>query len=210
MCGRFAFISESNEILSGLTDKANQRLAREWEYDDHELFVDPQQIKTGEVSPTNTILTLISDGVENVGAFGTRWGIETNFGGKKGQLINARSETVLDKVTFKNLFLRQRCVIPTTGFYEWQHLNGIAKKGEKFYFTVSKIEPLYLAGLFKRADGINLSVIMTTAPNASMIDVHDRMPLIIPQNLIRDWLNDETFARDYLSAKMPLLTKEPA
>lgn len=204
MCGRFVFNPFNNEMLSTLVEKANTRLMSEWQIEEHEQYIEPDKVATGEVFPSNTILTLIGDSTtNNVGAFGTNWGIQS-----KSLIINARSETVQEKNTFKSLFSHYRCVIPTTGFYEWQHLEGNGKKGEKYYLGLGQDEPLYFAGLYRIQNKARQSVIITTSANDSMKDIHDRMPLIIEANNIRSWLFDERFASSYLEAMMPNLTKE--
>lgn len=204
MCGRFVFNPYGNEILSSLVKKANARLMSDWQNEDHEQTIEPDKITTGEVFPTNTILTLIGDkSTKNVGAFGTEWGIHA-----KSLIINARSETIQERYTFKSLFSSYRCIIPTTGFYEWQHLEDKKKKGDKFYLGFGEDEPLFLAGLYKPQANSKESVIITTASNESMKDIHDRMPVIIDAKNIRDWLFDEQFANSYLQANMPNLARQ--
>ncbi len=68
---------------------------------------------------------------------------------------------------------------------------------------------MYVAGFYrihKTGAGFDTeSIIMTTKPNKSVRSIHDRMPLIIPENLIKPWVSDLEFARNYLSEKMPEL-----
>ncbi|MCT0016563.1 hypothetical protein EFE32_06860 [Lactococcus lactis subsp. lactis] len=204
MCGRFALNPYGNEMLSKLVDKANARLMSDWQAGEHEQYIDSNKVTTGEVFPTNTILTLIRDrSTKNVGAFGTDWGIQA-----KSLIINARSETIKERYTFKALFPNYRCVIPTTGFYEWQHLDDKKKKGNKFYLGFGEDEPLFLAGLYKAQNKSKQSVILTTKSNESMKDIHERMPLILEAKNIRNWLFDEGFAYDYLQANMPNLARQ--
>ncbi|PCR99113.1 SOS response-associated peptidase [Lactococcus fujiensis] len=204
MCGRFLFESGSNKTLSALTEKANARLQSEIEksyaFEEHEQEINRQRIKEGEVFPSDLILTLIGDGQSKVGAFGSQWGLNG-----RSLIINARGETLMKKKTFAPLFDKQRCVIPTSGFYEWQHQTSSKKSKDKYFFTVDESEPLYLAGLYQRQPNGLRSVIITREANESMLDFHHRMPLILRQDELRPWLFDKTFALEAVQEKMPLL-----
>ncbi|MGC6770341.1 SOS response-associated peptidase family protein [Enterococcus sp. LJL51] len=90
-------------------------------------------------------------------------------------------------------------MFPTSGFYEW---NG---QKEKFLFTEGGSELLYLAGSYKKFDDGQRSIILTTAANDSVEQIHKRMPVIIEKKAIDAWLSDEEFAEDYLKKEMPKL-----
>lgn len=155
-------------------------------------------ISTGEVYPTNYILTLGANKVNQVSPGVTKWGFQ---GYKNGQLfINARSETVEEKPTFSKSFLEMRCVIPANGFYEWD------SSKQKYLFT-GKSEVIYLAGLYrmrKTSDGIVAeSAILTTEPNSSVEFIHNRMPVIVGKDQINDWILDIEFARNHIKTEMP-------
>ena len=112
-----------------------------------------------------------------------KWGIP---GFQQGQLlINARSETVTDKRIFKEGILRRRIVIPAAGFYEWN-----ANK-EKNIFTRKDRRAVFMAGFSDKGEDGDRFVILTTAANASMKAVHDRMPVILEEQDIPTWLLDE-------------------
>ena len=99
-----------------------------------------------------------------------RWGL-------RGKFINLRAETVLAR--FKT---SGRCLVPASGFYEWQARAG---RKQPYYFTPAH-EPLFgFAALWER-DACSL---ITTEPNAVMRNIHDRMPLIVPKDRYREWLN---------------------
>lgn len=99
---------------------------------------------------------------------------------KKSLIINARAETVLGRKMFKDSVTSRRCVIPTSGFYEWD------KDKTKIAFMHQSAPVLYLAGFWKD----DRFVILTTAPNASISDVHNRMPLTLEKEEIANWLFD--------------------
>lgn len=128
-----------------------------------------------------------------------RWGFP---GRAKGQLIiNARSETALEKKTFEDSVRNRRCVIPARSFYEWD------RDRNRAVFTLEKSRTIFLAGFYKMFELENRFIILTTAANESMIMTHPRMPLMIGENDIKDWIFDDTAVRDFLDASMPQLTK---
>lgn len=125
---------------------------------------------------------------------------------KKELIINARSETVAQKPTFKQAMLHRRCVVPSTGFYEWSH----DSQKKKYKFNLPEQENLYMAGIWNEYEGEKLFVILTTAANQSMAPIHNRMPLILPKELIRSWINDTELALSLLAQIPPELRVENA
>ena len=122
--------------------------------------------------------------------------------GRDGKLvINARAETAPERPMFQRGFAECRCVIPTTGFYEYD-------SSRRKYFFGSPGKPLYLAGLSDEMDGVNRFVILTTAPNRSMADIHDRMPLVLQREQIRPWLTQPEAAAKLLKMAPPLLDRK--
>lgn len=125
---------------------------------------------------------------------------------KKELIINARSETVAQKPTFKQAMLHRRCVVPSTGFYEWSH----DSQKKKYKFNLPEQENLYMAGIWNEYEGEKHFVILTTAANQSMAPIHNRMPLILPKELIRSWINDTELALSLLAQIPPELRVENA
>jgi putative SOS response-associated peptidase YedK len=106
-------------------------------------------------------------------------------------LINARSETVLEKASFRNAMRRRRCLIPADGFYEWQ---GVPGRKQAFHIHRPDHELFAFAGLWETwmsVDGseIDSAAIVTTAANATVGRVHDRMPVVIAPENYADWLD---------------------
>ena len=89
--------------------------------------------------------------------------------------------------------------MPAAGFYEWD------KEKNKVTFFRKDKSPIYLAGFYQLSENHDSFVILTTAANESMIRVHDRMPLMIEKDKVRDWLYNNEAAKEMLSADMPLL-----
>ncbi|MNH25620.1 putative SOS response-associated peptidase YedK [compost metagenome] len=123
-----------------------------------------------------------------------RWGLVPSWakddkGGSK--MINARAESLLDKVSFKGLIRSHRCLIPADGFYEWKRQGG-GKHPLRIVLQDRKI--FSMAGLYDiwmDASGNKLSTctIITTEPNSLMADIHDRMPVILSPEAESQWLD---------------------
>lgn len=185
MCGRYLFdpltgeLDEYWKIIRNVAEKQKQ-----YEVD---------EVATGDVYPSNKVLTLGSNKNGQVVPGVTKWGFE---GFNKGQLmINARAESVEEKKTFAKAFREQRCIFPMTGFYEWSSVK------EKFLFT-NDGNTMYVAGFYRMHKNVTESIIMTTVPNKAVSSVHDRMPLIVDKKDIDKWILDLDFAREYLQRDM--------
>ena len=126
-----------------------------------------------------------------------QWGFLNPVG--KNLLINARAETAREKKTFRDSILRRRCVIPASGFYEWDH-----DRNRVEFFRDDK-SPVWLAGFYDIFEGTDRFIILTTAANASMLPVHDRMPCILERDMIDDWIHDDSRIDAFLSREMPEL-----
>ncbi len=116
------------------------------------------------------------------------WGFKEDW--SSSPIINARSESIFTKPTFKDAIRISRCVIPVSGFYEWRRPEKIP-----FYFTSDNGEPLLFAGIYKEKPAIGLSCcIVTTAANEIMAPVHHRMPVLLQRDKVMDWItqNDES------------------
>ena len=185
MCGRYLFdpmTGELDEYWQIIADVAKKQ----------EKYKE-QEIATGEVFPSNNVLTLGANKNNEVVPGITKWGFE---GFKKGQLfINARAESVEEKKTFSKHFRERRIVFPMNGFYEWD------SDKKKFLFTGNN-EVIYVAGFYRIHENVAESIIMTTEPNAAVSPIHDRMPVIIEKSDIDKWVLDLDFAREYLKRDM--------
>lgn len=137
---------------------------------------------SGEIFPTNMVPVITAP--ENYQPM--QWGF--TLPGKKQPIINARSESVFDRPMFKSAILRSRCLIPCSGFYEWD-----AKKQKYFYHSPGR-GMLLLAGIWRTERGANLPrfTILTREAVGEMADVHDRMPVIVPRELADTWLLEST------------------
>lgn len=108
------------------------------------------------------------------------------------KLINARAETIAEKPSFKQAFLRRRCLIPADGFYEWK-AEGTRK--QPYLFKMSDGKPFTFAGIWETwrdREGVEISTcaIITTTPNGLIEKYHDRMPVILEESVRWRWLDD--------------------
>lgn len=111
------------------------------------------------------------------------WAKDASIGVK---LINARSETVTEKPSFRESFKRRRLIIPADGYYEWQKTGG---RKQPYYFTMREERPFGFAGLWDKWESsegevVKTCTILTTEANERARDIHDRMPVILhPEEL---------------------------
>lgn len=113
-----------------------------------------------------------------------RWGLIPSWADdpKVGvRAFNARSETVTEKPTFREPFKRSRCLVPASHFFEWS-------EKQKIKITVQGQPLIAFAGLYDQWNGINSFTIITTEAQGRMAEIHDRMPLILPQERFEEWL----------------------
>jgi putative SOS response-associated peptidase YedK len=100
---------------------------------------------------------------------------------------------VFDSPLFRDLVTKQRCIVPISGFYEWK-TEGQRKRPFKIHLNSNGV--MSLAGIWDTwrpgtpMEGRSFSI-LTTAANRFMSDIHNRMPVILDQNVIEDWLNPE-------------------
>ncbi len=158
-------------------------------------------MSTGEIYPTNTVPIITKDGPRPA-----EWGFR-RFDGK-GHVINARSETADEKPMFKNAFHGKRggrCVIPTSGFFEWSK----DKRKIKYLFELPDEQLLYMAGLYDYIDNDLCMVVLTEPANDSVSSVHERMPVILTGDQLTLWLNETDEAKQIIEMAAPRLIKRP-
>ncbi len=179
MCGRFAQVVKHNQLKKLMDELAIKNK--------------DEQIEINyNVAPTQPVAAVVYKGEERFLTF-FRWGLIPSWSqgpSPKFPMINVRSDTILDKPTFRNALLRRRCLIPALGFYEWR------KTDKQPFFIHGRDESLlYLAGIteyWTGADGsyIQSCAIITTKANAVMQPIHDRMPVILTPDNWESWLTE--------------------
>lgn len=146
------------------------------------------------IAPTQPIAAIWETGSRREAHF-ARWGLVPGWVKDPREfplLINARTETMLEKPAFRDAMKHGRCIIPASGYFEW-HTNPDKSK-QPYYITLADGAPMALAGLYATWEGPNGEVVdsvatITVPANAQLSKVHDRMPAILRGDEIDDWLN---------------------
>ena len=192
MCGRYSLYTEEQ-------DKEIMRIIKSLDerYPGNEM-------KKGEIYPTNTAPVICRMDGEIRPELST-WGFP-RFGAAKGVIINARSESAGERPMFRKSLHGRRCAVPSTGFFEW------TQQGEKikYRFNLPDSRVLYMAGIYNEFKDENRFVILTTGANHSIADVHNRMPVILTERNVEDWITSEDFTLAYIQTVMPALRRELA
>jgi len=124
-----------------------------------------------------------------------RWGLVPNWSKDESigaKLNNARGETVSEKPSFRTAYQKRRCIVPASGYYEWQEVPGQRK--QPWYIHLKSGEPMAMGGLWEswtNADGeiIRTFCVITTGPNEVMTPIHDRMPVLLRREDWPAWLS---------------------
>lgn len=136
----------------------------------------------GEIRPNDVAPALMMvDG--RVNAVPMRWGFEHSDG---RPIINARSENASERVTFRGLVDKNRCVLPAAGYYEWRDTDHL-----RHLVTPTDAEGFYLAGLYRMDEaGLLRFVALTRAAFGEHAQIHGRMPLLVTSGAqVRQWLS---------------------
>lgn len=169
-------------------------------------FTSRYNIAPGTIIPA---IRAKSDGTRE--EVGLQWGLVPRWSkyAKSGaRLANARAEGIAAKPAFRDALRQRRCVVPASGFYEWQTIGRIK---HPWYFRFRDESPFVFAALWeswRSQDGVELETcsLITTAPNDAVQSIHDRMPVILPDEKIGEWMDD---ANDDPTKLLPLLVPVP-
>jgi putative SOS response-associated peptidase YedK len=127
------------------------------------------------------------------------WAKDTSIGNR---IINACCETVAGKPAFRRAVRQSRCIVPASGFYEWQEEGG---KKIPLYIRLKDGSPTFFAGLWElwrspRGEVVESFTILTTQANGLITSLHDRMPVILQTESTHLWLDRETTDPDSLKS----------
>lgn len=176
MCGRYSFILEDEMIRErfGVTVRSAIYKARY------------------NCAPTQKLAVISNENPDELSLY--RWGLipfwakDPAIGNK---LINAKSETILEKPSFKNAFKSKRCLVLSDGFYEWK------KDRLKTPYRITRRDGVAfaMAGIWDKwidleGGEIHSFAILTTSPNSLMAKIHDRMPVILDKNMEKRWIEN--------------------
>jgi putative SOS response-associated peptidase YedK len=192
MCGRFTLT----------TDPADLQEAFYW-VDFGNADISPRY----NIAPSQGIPVITNSGKNMLDFF--TWGLVPHWAKdpKIGyRMINARSETLSEKPSFRNAYKRRRCLILADGFYEWKKIPAQTQK-EPMYIRLKDQSPFVFAGLWENwysPDGSQIlsTTIITTEPNTLLKPIHNRMPVILPPENYKTWLQPGDVESDLLN---PLL-----
>ena len=155
------------------------------------------------IAPTQKIPVIYKDKNQENRIEFMRWGLvpywakDPKIGHK---MINARAETLTQKPSFKHLIKSKRCLVPSSGFYEWEKID---KRKVPYYIGIKNSKIFSFAGLYdnwKDSVGSELKTftIITTNSNNTLKPIHNRMPVILEREFEEDWLDVKTHDFDSL------------
>lgn len=120
-------------------------------------------------------------------------------------LVNARAEGLATKPAFRNSFKKRRCVVLADGFFEWQKVAG---GKQPMYIHMKEGRPFVFGGLWDRWNDLETFTIVTVDANELCSKVHDRMPLILPEQAIARWLDPKTPLEEVGALLRPYVAEE--
>lgn len=196
MCGRFTSLL-SPELLSVI----------------FEIFPPPAVEPRYNIAPTQQFGVVRSDGTRNE-LVEMKWGLVPSWAKDPkigNSLINARSESVAEKPSFRHAIKVNRCIIPASGFYEWEHIDN---KKQPNYLRMSDGGVMALAGIWEhwKVPGEDVVIesfsILTTDSNELIAPLHDRMPVILQKEDYELWLNKEVHDPGELKRLFPPIASD--
>ena len=202
MCGRFTLTVTSLEMFA-----QTQQLAAQ--------IFDPVRYRPRyNIAPTNEHV-IVRIEAEDFAAQNAKWGLINSWAKdakRAGRQINARCETLASSRVWKPAFQKRRCAIPADGWFEW---TGPKNKRQPHWIHRPDAEPFLFAGLYERwtprdggddATPITTFTIITTDANEQLASIHNRMPVVLPNDRLEAWLDPRVSDLEQLQ---PLLTSAP-
>jgi putative SOS response-associated peptidase YedK len=185
MCGRYSLEARSSEIVEAF------RLAEAISLSARYNIAPTQSVPVVRLDPDTRDRRLQM----------ACWGLKPAWAKGPRPIINARSETIAQKPSFRSAFKNRRCLVPATGFYEWQKL-GSAK--QPFCIRQRDGHVFAFAGIWDRCpddegNPVEAFAILTCGPNRTMQPIHDRMPVILDPGAYTLWLDPAVQSPEPLS-----------
>ena len=182
MCCRY-YIEDTTDMHAIVEEMMHSSLVHEWQKMN-------KLTTSGEIHPTDVVPVIASNRNKKRAVFPMKWG----FSGKT-LLMNARVETASTKPTFKEAWQAHRCIVPASFYFEWEHLissDGKKKTGDKYLIQPKNSSYTWLCGLYRFEENLPVFVILTREPGEEIRFIHDRMPLILPEHLVNEWISPDS------------------
>ena len=150
----------------------------------------------GEIRPTDMAAVIAPGRDGKQAVFPMVWGYHIT--GIDHPVVNARVESAKDKTSFAIDWARHRCIVPASYYFEWEHIkrpDGAVKTGQKYAIQPRNATVTYLAGLYRIEEerGLRYPVftVLTKEPGEILSKIHNRMPVILPEDAISDWIKPD-------------------
>ena len=160
-------------------------------------------ITSGEVFPESLVPVIASNRAGKKTVFPMIWGYHEE--GISRPIVNARSETAAEKRSFREGWAMHRCIVPATWYYEWDHRpapDGKTKAREKYALMPRGGKMTCLCGLYRMEDGYPHYVILTREAGEGIAFLHDRMPVILPEEAADQWIDPNRNPHTLLSGAL--------
>lgn len=183
MCTRFYVEPDTEAIRKIVAEVQKSLMSRQF------IKAGNAILTSGEIRPTNVAPVLAPNKYGRMTAYPMKWGFRIPRSGSL--LVNARSETAAEKPTFRESWEKRRCIIPASWYFEWEHQignNGQKKTGAKYMIQPRGSSVTWLAGLYRMEEGLPVFAVLTREPTEDLRQIHDRMPLIFPEEMISEWI----------------------
>ena len=155
----------------------------------------------GEIRPTDMAPVIAPDQKGNPAVFPMVWGYR--IPGLKHPVVNTRVESASKKDVWKDGWNRHRCIVPASWYFEWEHIptaGGKMKAGSKYLIQTKGTSLIFLAALYRIEEFQDLKYpvfsVLTRQPSEELKKLHDRMPVMLPENMVNDWIRPENKAED--------------
>ena len=193
MCGRFTQTATTEQLIEEfMLDESFEAEARY------------------NIAPTQTVAAVReSEGKRKLALL--KWGLVPSWSKDPTigvRMINARSETVAEKPSFRSAFMKRRCIVPSTGFYEWQKVDA---KKEPYFIGMRGRNVFGIAGLWESWEGpdgyLETCTLLTTSANELVKSIHERMPVILSHDDYGKWFDLKTTADELHALFRPFSTE---
>jgi putative SOS response-associated peptidase YedK len=155
------------------------------------------------VSPTQEIYAVVAGRSGQCDLIILNWGISASWDPKR-KLANARSESVANKNSFKEMYFKNRCLVPMQGYYEWFRPIEKTEPIQPYFIFSRKLPLLPVAGIYKDGE----LTILTRAANQKLSKIHDRMPVLVAPKNWEAWLNGQYERADEIEQLIPQVPED--